>query len=472
VELEKHRDISVRIIHDDFLKLRSFKRYDLIAMNPPFVNGDKHLLKALELQSNGGQIVCLLNAETIRNPHTSTRQLLQQQLAEHKAEIEYVEDAFAKAERRADVDVAIVRVNIPRKQPKSTIYERLKKAAEVETFDRHEETDLVTGDYLEQVVQAYDIETGAGVELIREYRAMTPYILEHFPGMSDYSNKPILRLQIEDGSRYADTVDINDYLQKTRLKYWTALFSNEKFTGNLTSNLLGRYREMVQDMADYDFTMFNIRKIMVEMNANMMDGVKDTIMRLFDKLTVAHSYYPECQSNRHYFDGWKTNKAHKIGKKSIIPTNGMFSEWSNQTLVVRNVFSIISDIEKVFNYLDGGMTDEVDLMSILQQAEAVGQTRNIECKYFKIDLYKKGTTHIKFTNPKLVEKLNIYAARNRNWLPPNYGHATYAEMQPEEQAVVNGFQGKAAYAEVLERKEYYLAEPTQAVAMLTEGGTA
>ena len=35
-------------------------------MNPPFSNGDKHLLKALKMQEKGGAIICLLNAETIR----------------------------------------------------------------------------------------------------------------------------------------------------------------------------------------------------------------------------------------------------------------------------------------------------------------------------------------------------------------------------------------------------------------------
>lgn len=38
------------VIADDFLRLKTFKRYDLIAMNPPFSEGVKHLLKAVEMQ--------------------------------------------------------------------------------------------------------------------------------------------------------------------------------------------------------------------------------------------------------------------------------------------------------------------------------------------------------------------------------------------------------------------------------------
>lgn len=45
---------GLRIIHDDFLTYNGFKKYDLIIANFPFSQGDKHLLKALELIENGG----------------------------------------------------------------------------------------------------------------------------------------------------------------------------------------------------------------------------------------------------------------------------------------------------------------------------------------------------------------------------------------------------------------------------------
>ena len=45
--------------------------------------------------------------------------------------------------------------------------------------------------------------------------------------------------------------------------------------------------------------------------------LEDEIIKMFDRLTEEHSYYPECSKNRHLFDGWKTNKAHKIAGKVI-----------------------------------------------------------------------------------------------------------------------------------------------------------
>lgn len=65
------------VVYNDFLTFRTFKMYDLIVMNPPFSEGDKHLLKALDIMSdNGGDIVCILNAETLRNPYTNIRKTL------------------------------------------------------------------------------------------------------------------------------------------------------------------------------------------------------------------------------------------------------------------------------------------------------------------------------------------------------------------------------------------------------------
>jgi phospholipid N-methyltransferase len=41
----------------DFLEYDPLTRYDLIMMNPPFRNGDGHLLHALDLLKHGGQCV-------------------------------------------------------------------------------------------------------------------------------------------------------------------------------------------------------------------------------------------------------------------------------------------------------------------------------------------------------------------------------------------------------------------------------
>lgn len=474
-EISKLEHTECRIVHDDFLTFDTRKVYDLIVMNPPFSNGDAHLLKAIEMMRRfGGEIRCILNAETLRNPYTNRRQLLLAKLTELGAEVSFLENAFSDAERKTDVTVAIIKISIQAAEiGESHIYERLRKAAEVKEAPPEDVTDLTVADFLEQIVTRFNVEVDAGLELLREYKAMQPYIMRSLSPDDKY-NKPNLTLRVGDQGSY-DAPDPNKFIRLTRKKYWEALFTNKEFVGKLTSNLRDKYHGMVDELQDYDFTLFNIQQIMVDMNAEMSQGIQDTIVALFDRMTAEHSWFPECAKNKHYYDGWKTNKAHKIGGKVILPVNGMFScySWDKDAFNLRNAENTIADIEKVFEYLDGNMSAPVDLHGVLERAHDSGQTKNIHCKFFSVTLYKKGTMHIKFHSMDLVERFNIYCSQKKNWLPPNYGRTAYADMSREAQAVVDGFNGNgaegsgaAAYAEIMKRQGYFLSEPGGSVLAL------
>lgn len=478
-ELNPRRAVKVRIVHDDFLAFDSRKDYDLIVMNPPFSNGDAHLMKAIRLQERyGGEIRCILNAETLLNPYTNLRKALVSKLQKYNAQVTYHDGLFSGAERKTDVRCAIVKISIPAPKYESSIYDRLKKAAEAEEFQEAEVTDLSVTDFVQKIVSQFNVEVDAGITMIREYWGLKPYLLSTL-NPNGYTS-PMIRVVIGSPDHYnCDTVTVNGYVKMVRAKYWEALFTNKEFTGKLTSNILEKYQGMVKDMVEYDFTVFNIQQLMTEMNAEMATGIQETIVALFDRMTVKHSYYPECEKNRHYFDGWKTNKAHKIGKKVILPVNGMFGcySWDKDELNQRKAEETISDIEKVFDYLDGNMTAPVDLHAVIDEAVKSGMVKNMPCKYFNITIYKKGTMHITFRDMGLVDKFNIYCCRHKNWLPPNYGKTAYTDMTTEEKDVVDGFHGDGKsgsgaerYAKVLAQPGYYLSEPTQSLPALMAPG--
>lgn len=472
--------VVCHVVYNDFLSFQSRKQYDLIVMNPPFADGDAHLLKAIELQQrDGGLIRCLLNAETILNPYTNRRKVLADKLKELDAAVEYIDGGFSDAERSTDVTVALIRINIPEEKRKSNIYDRLRKASKLDDQGPVNVTDMTVADFMEQIVSRYNVEVDAGIDLIREYEAMMPYILSTFDSEHSYGSTT-LSLCVGEPSRMdqGKRPNVNNYIELVRAKYWRALLSNKEFIGKLTSNLQTEYYNMVNELKDYDFTLFNIQQIAAQMEAEMNRGIQDTIVALFDKMTEEHSWYPECSKNIHYYNGWKTNKVHKINSKVILPVYGMFSSysWEKNTFNLREAESTISDIEKVFDYLDGNTTAAVDLHGVLQAAYNEGQTRKIPCKYFYVDLFKKGTMHIKFRDQELVDKFNIYCCRKKNWLPPNYGKASYANMSQEERAVVDGFHGdgsegagESAYQAVLLRSDYYLAEPQNKMPALAAG---
>lgn len=72
-------------------------------------------------------------------------------------------------------------------------------------------------------------------------------------------------------------------------------------------------------------------------------------------------------------------------------------------------------------------------------------------------LYQRFTYHYWKPEAKpLIERLNIFAARERNWLPPNYGKTKYEDMTDEEKDVVDSFQGRAAYEMVCNNPSQYI----------------
>lgn len=48
------KDKEYRVVHNDFLTFSTYKQYDMIIMNPPFSDGDKHLLKAISMMERTG----------------------------------------------------------------------------------------------------------------------------------------------------------------------------------------------------------------------------------------------------------------------------------------------------------------------------------------------------------------------------------------------------------------------------------
>lgn len=464
-----------RVVHNDFLTYSTYKRYDLIISNPPFSQGAKHLLKMLDMQENGGGVICLLNAETLKNPYTAERKVLAKRLQDLDAEIEYIEDAFKGAERKTDVEIALVKVFIPQKENSSFIFEEtLRKAEDLEYKEREElgeETALAENNLIKAIVKQYNIEVGAGIKLIDEYNALKPKILRSFDER-DKSLGSILSLTLNNGkdNRFG-TVTYNEFVKMVRKKYWEALFDNPKFTGALTQNLLKDYRSRVEELADYDFSAYNILTIREKMSKQVVKGVEEAIIALFDELSYKHHWYNETSNNIHYFNGWKTNKSWLINKKVIIPLSGyrdLAYSWGGYDPSHRDVVGKLTDIEKGFNYLDGGLTDSVDMEAILKQAKEDGQTKRIPLKYFTVTFYKKGTCHIEFTNEELLKKFNIFGSQRKGWLPPSYGKKSYTEMDAEEQAVVDEFEGEQEYSKVMGNTGYYICK-TENLMMLGSG---
>jgi len=441
---------GLRVVHGDFLTYTTAKRYSLILMNPPFEDGVNHVLKAISLLADGGQMIALLNAESLKNPCSEARRALLKALGD--ARIDYLPGEFLTAERKTGVEVALISYRKPIAEERPSFIMDNLRAGHKYVEMGSDVNDLSKADFIEAIVDRYNYEIQCGIALINEWRAMNELLKSSITSDKAYGTT----LELSCGK---EAPSVNVFVRRTRAKYWSALFGAPKFMGQLTTNLRDDLQKQIDRLQDYEFSSFNIYEIMVQMNARVNDGVESTIMSLFDDWTRKYSWRDENSQNRHYFDGWKTNDAFAVNKKVIIPMYLWDSVWGSFDWW--RIRDKLSDIEKIMNYLDGGRTiDGKPLRDILDEAKENGQTKKIETKYFYLTIYKKGTAHLEFRNMDLLAKFNIFAAKGKMWLPPAFGKKRYRDLTAEEKRTVDSFMGENAsrkYDAVCDHADYFLS---------------
>ena len=335
-----------------------------------------------------------------------------------------------------------------------------------------ENNELAPNDKIEALIRSYEIETAVTTQFFKEYNGIIGKIAKNDEKHGDRETVGFA-ITVGGHSYLGDkgigTEEINEYLKIVRRKYWYKLLSLPHLTNKLTSNLKKDFFNRLDEMSNYEFSRFNAEWLILSINAALWEGIDDEILKLFEKFTAEHFYFPECAVNIHYYNGWKTNKAHKVNYKVIIPCYGAYASYSYKGLLdVYQCYETLADLEKTLNYLDGNRTAECNLFNTLDIANSRYQTKNICCKYFSVTFYKKGTCHIVFHKEayRLIDTLNIYVARNYKWLPPANGQKHYREMDDEEKKVIDEFQGEQAYETVLQDKAGYLIEESNQIPLL------
>ena len=204
-------------------------------------------------------------------------------------------------------------------------------------------------------------------------------------------------------------------------------------------------------------------------------GIEDKIVSMFEQLSYKNSM--EAAGNVHYFNGWKSNSAFKINQKVVIPYcqswDGIFKKFDFWYYGYgSNVFKILDDLEKCLAFLQIGESEyiyDIDLNNQLKVYQEQQVTRKMQFRYFDVDVFKKGTMHIKFRDMELLKRFNIYGCQHKGWLPPSYGKKSYKDMNAEEKQVVDEYEGQQEYEKVYNNRENYILDVGQRM-LLTDGG--
>jgi len=447
IEIDEDLQATLRgkgftLIDQDFLTYSGPDKFDLIIANPPFDTGDLHLLKAIEILYRG-QIVFLLNAETLKNPCTNTRKELTVKLEELGAEVEYIQNAFKDAERPTGVEVALVYIKVDRKV-EDDLFAGADDTVKTEDHEFRENHEVSTRKPIEDLVAEYNQTVRIGTEAIisyyRNYRKLWKYV-----GLNREPDKYVR--EHEDLTKLMQNT-LNDLLKRVRTDFWRRTLDLPQIRNRMTKKKKAEFEILLQQRCNMDFTGNNIRQFILNLIGGYEQNLTDAVLDVFDKFTIRHCFTDGVyEENIHYFNGWRTNKAFKVGKKVIVPFYGSYGapfQSMGKWHLDYSAKDTLRDFDVVMNYFDG-MSDYVTIIDAIDEAFKEGRNTNIKSTYFTMTCHKKGTLHLKFNDEGILRRFNIAACRGKNWLPHEYGNKPYHEMDAEEKAVVESFEGVVEY---------------------------
>src|SRR5690625_5097059 len=417
------------VVWDDFLTNETYKEYDYIVMNPPFSNGVDHVLKALELAENQlsrCEIYAILNKETINNAYSSKRQELLRKLDEHGAEVRYVREAFSDAERKTDVEVALIHAEVEKDGRGRSIYDSIPFFSSQESDEgKAIETALSTHVKASEVADRLnDIE-----RLVTEYETACELARDTYEAVTakqsfySYINE-VNRREGEVGEEFSHVVsmektfrveDLNEELDRLRRGYWALILNTDDFRELLTNEAIQKLNRQIEAANEMEINLANIRMLLTALGANQRDILTESIVSIFEKITRYHMN--EYSTNIHYYDGWKTNDAYRINKKIIIPIKSEFDRWDFGTragssevsyeYISRDVKDWVGDIVKALRLIDANVSDEFTAIS----------DKEFENDTLRFRMFLNGNIHVWFKDLRLLAKLNYLCGSHFGWIP-------------------------------------------------------
>jgi hypothetical protein len=414
------REKDVKIVGHDFLQFGNGVIYSHVIMNPPFSTGAAHVLKAWDMLWDG-EIVAILNAETVRNPFSAERQLLARILANHGS-VEFIDGAFATsdAERKTNVDIALIYL---RKEADiqadiiGTILDDMRKdrtsVAGLAGDFREEQMLALPNSTVENMVLSFDAAVRAMRESVfgqakeRYYTALLGMTMAERNGeMAPDRSASASWVQQSIGEQYKDLKD----------RAWACILHSTKVTSRLSSAAQRRIESEFDQIKMLEFTAYNIYGFLsglMEKQGEIQIGMACDV---FDLVTRYHS------DNTVFYKGWKSNDGHRRAgmrirmTRFILPNHGCYSSGLRYEST-----QLLRDFDKVFAMLDGKLEPEIGLVDAFKhQWGALRTGSRISTSYFDVRYYPgAGTIHFFANSKTLVDRLNRLVGKHRRWLPPD-----------------------------------------------------
>ncbi len=419
-------DKDFRLIGEDFLKYRSHYLFDLIVMNPPFSDGEEHVLTAWEILRRG-DLVCLLNAASVDNPNTRMRELLSEIILQHGT-VERLGQCFKSAERPTGVDVVMIRLH---KEADKDFFQfdfknESRKQPDFQTGEVELENQIARADFISALVETYEQVGQAYEQFITARNRLNFYVDTLKPHYYEkYDAERARRNCDSKDPRQKDLAEYNAYMDWLKGAAWQTVFNRTKLRSVLTSKIRQDFEAFQRQQGQAEFTVENIHRLFEMLFVNRSENFQRCIVEVFDRMCAYD------KKNRVHWEGWKTNDAYKVNQKVIMPWFVKFDVWNK--FDQEGKFDLhygngeqLDDIDRALCLITGKPFDSIlRIKETLQNKfREIGRIKpnqefsNVAfSEFFEMRFWKKGTLHFIFRDKFVWQEFNLRAAKGKNWLP-------------------------------------------------------
>ena len=425
--IESHPDLitvlrgneDLNLVGFDWLTYSGVSYYDAIVMNPPFSEGAAHLLRAWEFL-HAGEIVCLLNQETINNPCNEERRRLASIIAQHGS-VETLGPCFQDAERSTDVNVALVHLKKTAEDDQIDLWHTAGQEKPIDASIGSPEALPALRDKLGNLEHYYNqalTEMFKAFAHVRKASLFMEALGTGLRGHRDHEDVGVILKMAQTNVTSARA----EFAKALRRAAWTHVFEQCEFTKWLDSKQTDELMRDVERNSTIAFNAENIKGTLENVFLQRRKLFEQSVWNVFQALTRHHKGNATGDiGSGDGRSGWKTNDSFKVNKKLVFPYGcrfwlGSFDLYSN-----REAGAVYTDLDRILAVLDGEKFEEtLTVCQALQRRFHVSKLPGTcHSSYFEIRYFKKGTVHLKWKRPDLWEAFNVKAAAGRKWIGEN-----------------------------------------------------
>lgn len=422
IDIQHHaslKELGAVVLGYDFLEIKSLATVGSVIMNPPFAEGAKHVLHAWDVVYDA-EIVAIINAQSIKNPHTAERQRLVKLIEKHGS-VEFLQDQFVdEVERKTEVEIALIYLEkIPGRyldmdallgdlrtgdnlmqdiDPKVCNALALPSNFIQDTYHRFVEAVQAARKASEAMAVADRLTDGLGITLAQ---------MQAEGVGNDF--------RVTAGSiRESANADFKRRYDDLKKRAWGQIIRSSLLTDRVSNQARKKLEASVNNIYALEFSVSNVHGFMAGVIQSMGDIYQDMVCDLFDTIIERSS------DNVVFYKSWKSNQKHRLGvrirkTRFIIPR---FSLSSHSGSLEYESERFLADIDKVFGYLHGVRDSYNGLVNAFRNHPKPSSGERMQSEFFDCRYYAgTGTIHFYPKSEAVVDKINLFVGRMRNWLP-------------------------------------------------------